>query len=46
LRSRSSGEGITEEDIKAKYEHGVLSLTIPRKNAPQLPEKKGIMIEG
>ena len=40
------GEGITEEDIKAKYEHGVLSLTIPKKNAPQIPEKKVIMIEG
>ena len=45
-RSFYVGEGITEEDIKAKYEHGVLSLTIPKKNVPQLPEKKVIMIEG
>ena len=45
-RSFYVGDGITEEDIKAKYEHGVLSLTIPKKNVPQLPEKKVIMIEG
>ena len=45
-RSFFVGEGITEEDIKAKYEHGVLSLTIPKKDAPKLPEKKVIMIEG
>ena len=46
-RSFYIGEGITEEDIKAKYEHGVLSLTIPKKEVkPALPEKKVIMIEG
>ena len=46
-RSFYVGEEITEEDIKAKYEHGVLSLTIPKKEAkPKLPEKKVIMIEG
>ncbi len=45
-RSFYVGEGSTEEDIKPKYEHGVLSLTIPKKNVPQIPEKKVIMIEG
>ena len=46
-RSFYIGEGITEEEIKAKYEHGVLSLTIPKKEIkPALPEKKVIMIEG
>ncbi len=40
------GENVTEEDIKAKFEDGVLKLHIPKKDAPKLPEKKTIMIEG
>ena len=40
------GEDITEEDIKARLEHGVLSLQIPKKEVkPALPEKKFIAIE-
>ena len=46
-RSFYVGEDITEDDITAKLEHGVLSLQIPKKEAkPQLPEKKYIAIEG
>ena len=45
-RSFYVGGSITEEDIKAKYENGVLSLTIPKKEAPKAPEKKTICIEG
>ena len=45
-RSFFVGENITEEDIAAKYENGVLSLSVPKKDAPKLPEKKVIMIEG
>ena len=45
-RSFYVGEQLTEEDIGAKYEHGVLSLTIPKKEVQKLPEKKVIMIEG
>ena len=46
-RSFYVGEDITEEDIKAKLEHGVLTLQVPKKEAkPQLPEKKYIAIEG
>ena len=46
-RSFYVGEDVTEEDIKAKLENGVLSLQIPKKEAkPQLPEKKYIAIEG
>jgi len=45
-RSFYVGEVVTEEDIKAKYEHGVLKLEIPKKDAPKVPEKKTIMIEG
>ena len=44
-RSFYVGENVTEEDIKAKMEHGVLTLTIPKKAAPKLPEKKTIAIE-
>ncbi len=45
-RSFYVGDRVTEEDIKAKYENGVLSLGIPKKDAPKVPEKKTIMIEG
>ena len=44
-RSFYVGSYVTEEDIKAKYENGVLSLTIPKKEAPKAPEKKSICIE-
>ena len=45
-RSFFVGKGVTEEDIKAKFEDGVLKLEIPKKEAPKVPEKKTIMIEG
>ena len=45
-RSFYVGEYLTEEDIKASYESGVLHLMIPKKDAPKLPEKKIIQIEG
>ena len=45
-RSFYVGDSITEEDIKAKYENGVLSLTVPKKDARKVPEKKQILIEG
>ena len=45
-RSFFVGKGVTEEDIKAKFEDGVLKLDIPKKEAPKIPEKKTIMIEG
>ena len=37
---------MTDEDIKAAFHDGVLNLVIPKKEAPKLPEKKTIMIEG
>ena len=40
------GEYITEEDIKAKFEDGVLKLCVPKKEAPKPHEKKSRMIEG
>jgi len=45
-RSFYVGEELTEEDIKASFKHGVLSLNIPKKEAKEVPEKKTIMIEG
>ena len=45
-RSFYVGDQLTEEDITAKYEHGVLSLTIPKQEVIKLPEKRTIMIEG
>ena len=45
-RSFYVGEALTEEDIGAKFENGVLSLTIPTKDVKKLPEKKVIQIEG
>jgi len=45
-RSFFVGENITEEDVKAKFEDGVLKLNIPKKEAAKIPEKKTIMIEG
>ena len=45
-RSYYVGEQMTTEDIKAKYEDGVLKLEIPKKEEKKLPEKHTIMIEG
>jgi len=45
-RSFYVGEHITEEDIKAKYEDGVLTLNVPKKDAAKVNEKKTILIEG
>ena len=45
-RSFYVGEEVTEEDIKAKYEDGVLKLSVPKKETPKVPEKKTILIEG
>ena len=45
-RSFFVGEHLTEEDIKASYDSGVLHVIIPKKEAPKAPEKKTILIEG
>ena len=43
-RSFYVGKHVTEEDIQAKYEDGVLSISVPKKEAPKVPEKKPILI--
>ena len=40
------GEGVTQEDIKAKYEDGILRLSVPKKEAKAVENKKYIAIEG
>ena len=45
-RSFYVGEGITQEDIKAKYEDGILRLSVPKKEAKAVEDKKYIAIEG
>ena len=43
-RSFYVGENLTEEDVKAKYEDGVLTVCLPRKEAQKVQEKKQILI--
>ena len=45
LRSFYLGDGVRAEDIKAKMEDGILTLTFP-KEVKKLPEKNTILIEG
>lgn len=44
-RSFYVGENVKDEDIKAGYKDGVLSLVVPRMDAKQIEEKKYIEIE-
>ena len=45
-RSFYVGDAVTEEDIKAKFEDGILKLSIPKKDAKAVETKKTIAIEG
>lgn len=46
-RSFYVGDDITQEDVYAKYEDGILKLTVPKKEAKKVEEKKNyITIEG
>ncbi|MBO6094344.1 MAG: Hsp20 family protein, partial [Oscillospiraceae bacterium] len=45
-RSFYIGESLTEDDVKAKFEDGVLTLDFPKEKAIKLPERKTIQIEG
>ena len=45
-RSFYVGDNMTEEDVKARFEDGVLHLNLPKKDARKVPEKKTICIEG
>ena len=45
-RSFYVGDEVTQEDIKAKFEYGILRLSIPKKDAQAVETKKTIAIEG
>ena len=46
-RSFYVGEAVREEDIKAKFEDGTLTLLVPKEESqPKVEEKKYIAIEG
>ena len=46
-RSFYVGEDVTQEDIKGEFKHGILKLSIPKKEAKKaIPENKYITIEG
>ena len=44
-RSFYLGEHVTEENIRAKYENGVLTVDFPKDEPKKLPAHKTIMIE-
>ena len=39
-------DGVTQEEIKAKYEDGILKLSIPKKSGEKVEAKNRIAIEG
>ena len=45
-RSFYVGDVVTHEDIKAKFEDGILRLSIPKKDAKAIETKKPIATEG
>ena len=46
-RSFYVGEGVKQEDVKAEFKHGILKLTVPKKEPEkEVEEKKYIAIEG
>ena len=45
-RSFYVGNAITQDDIKAKYESGILRISVPKKDAEEIEGAKRIAIEG
>lgn len=45
-RSFYVGESVQQEDIKAKYENGVLTLGVPKEDSEKLQQHRYIAIEG
>ncbi len=44
-RSYFVGQDLTQDQIKAKYDNGILSLVIPKESPKQLPENHFVTIE-
>ena len=45
-RSFYVGDDVAQEDIHAKFENGILQLTIPKKDAKAVEQNNYIAIEG
>ena len=45
-RSFYVGEDVTQEDIKAKFEDGILKLSVPKKDKKAVEQTNCISIEG
>ncbi|MBS5215507.1 MAG: Hsp20/alpha crystallin family protein [Clostridiales bacterium] len=45
-RSFFVGEGVTQEDVHAKFEDGILKLSVPKKVAKEVEQQRYISIEG
>lgn len=45
-RSFYVGEGIQQEEVKARYENGVLTLEVPREDEQKVQQSRRIAIEG
>lgn len=45
-RSYYAGDGVKEEDIKASFKNGTLTLEFPKEQPKQIESKKYIQIEG
>ncbi|MDO4454721.1 MAG: Hsp20/alpha crystallin family protein [Eubacteriales bacterium] len=45
-RSFFVGEGVTQEDVHAKFEDGILRLSVPKKAAKEVEQQRYISIEG
>ena len=45
-RSFYIGENVREEDVKARFEDGVLTLDFPKEKPMNLPQRRTIQIEG
>ena len=45
-RSFYVGDYLTEQDVRAKFENGILKLSIPKKDAKAVQQKRCISIDG
>lgn len=45
-RSFYIGDAVTQEDVKAKFEDGILKLSLPKKNAKAIEANNSVAIEG
>lgn len=45
-RSFYIGEDVSQEEVKAKFENGILKLSVPKKDQKQVQQNKYIAIEG